>query len=153
MGRLMKLRDWSFSKLGRRTESDTTSLAADCLRVMNVTRSTELASKAEVAKSGGKRSKGLLGRKGLSPGEGMWILPCEAIHTFFMQFSIDLIYLDRRNHIKKVASSVSPWRISACLSAYSVIELPTGTVLNSQSRPGDLVEFTPSLQSTDASRR
>ena len=148
----MKMRDWSFSKLGRRTEWDTTSLETDRLRVMNATRSTELASNAEVAKSGGKRSKGLLGRKGLMPGEGMWILPCEAIHTFFMQFSIDLVYLDRRNRIKKVVSSVPPWRMSACFSAHSVLELPTGTVQNSQSRPGDLVEFMPFPESTDAPR-
>jgi uncharacterized protein len=152
MERLMKLRDWSSSRLKRRTESDMTSVEADRLRVMNVTRSTELASKAEVAKSGGKRSKGLLGRKGLMAGEGMWIVPCEAIHTFFMQFALDLVYLDRRNHIKKVVSSVPPWRLSACLSAYSVLELPAGTVHNSQSRPGDLIEFTPIPESTDSPR-
>ena len=149
----MKLRDWSFLRLKPRTESDTTSVETDRRRVINVTRNTELASKAEVAKSGSKRSKGLLGRKGLTAGEGMWILPCEAIHTFFMQFAIDLVYLDRKNHIKKVVSSVPPWRLSACLSAYSVLELPSGTVHNSQSRPGDLVEFTPLLGSTDSPRR
>jgi uncharacterized protein len=153
MERLMKLRDWSLPRLKRPTEVDTTPVETNRLRVMNVTRSTELASKAEVAKSGGKRSKGLLGRKGLTAGEGMWILPCEAIHTFFMQFAIDLVYLDRRHRIRKVVSSVPPWRLSACLSAYSVLELPSGTVHNSQSRPGDLIEFTPLPESTDSPRR
>jgi uncharacterized protein len=80
----------------------------------------------------------------------MWILPCEAIHTFFMQFAIDLVYLDRKNHIKKVVSNVPPWRLSACLSAHSVLELPSGTVQNSQSRAGDLIEFTPFPQSTNS---
>jgi uncharacterized protein len=145
----MKPRDWSFFRSKRSTEPGTASAGTDRLRVINVTRSTELASKAEVAKSGGKRSKGLLGRKGLMPGEGMWILPCEAIHTFFMQFAIDLVYLDRRNHIKKVVSNVSPWRLSACLSAHSVLELPSGTVHNSQSRAGDVVEFTQTSEAPD----
>jgi len=115
----------------------------DHLRVLNVTRGTELASTAEVAKSGARRSKGLLGRQGLAPGGGLWIVPCEAVHTFFMQFAIDLIYLDRKLRIKKVASGVPPWRMSACLSAYSVLELPSGVVQESQSRPGDILEFLP----------
>ncbi|MGC2616272.1 MAG: DUF192 domain-containing protein [Terracidiphilus sp.] len=122
------------------------------LRVMNLTRGTELAGKAEVAKSGGKRSKGLLGRKGLARGEGLWIVPCEAIHTFFMQFDIDLIYLDRKLRIKKVATGVSPWRLSVCLSAHSVLELPSGIVHESQSRPGDLIEFLPLPESTGSLR-
>jgi hypothetical protein len=149
MERSMKPSNWSFLPSKRSTESGAMSGETDRLRVINVTRSTELASEAEVAKSGGKRSKGLLGRRGLSAGEGLWILPCEAIHTFFMQFAIDLVYLDRRNHIKKVVSNVPPWRMSACLSAHSVLELPTGTVQSSQSRPGDLVEFTPLTESTE----
>jgi uncharacterized membrane protein (UPF0127 family) len=131
-------------------ESDKTGIGADRLQVVNVTRKTKLASKAEVARSGGKRSKGLLGRKGLEPGEGMWIVPCEAIHTFFMQFAIDLVYLDRKNRIKKVACGVPPWRLSACLSAHSVLELPSGTVQDSQSRPGDFVEFSPASSLTDS---
>jgi hypothetical protein len=149
----MKPPDWFFLQRRKRTGLDATSIEADRLRVINVTRSTELASNAEVAKSGGKRSKGLLGRKGLMAGEGMWILPCEAIHTFFMQFAIDLVYLDRRNRIKKVVSNVPPWRLSACLSAHSVLELPSGTVHNSQSSAGDFVEFTPLSESPDSPRR
>ncbi len=57
-----------------------------CVTIRNVTRDTQIADKAEIARSGATRSKGLLGRKGLGRGEGMWIVPCEAVHTFFMQF-------------------------------------------------------------------
>jgi uncharacterized membrane protein (UPF0127 family) len=78
----------------------------------------------------------------------MWIVPCEAIHTFFMRFAIDLVYLDRKNRIKKIASRVPPWRLSACLSAYSVLELPSGTVENSRSCPGDFIEFSPASNSS-----
>jgi uncharacterized membrane protein (UPF0127 family) len=111
------------------------------LQVKNLTRETVLANSLEVADSGAKRSKGLLGRKGLSPGEGLWILPCDSVHTFGMQFSIDLVYLDRKHRIRKVQSNVHPWRISVCLSAHSIIELPSGTIRETQSRVGDVLEF------------
>ncbi len=91
------------------------------LQVTNLTRQTVLATCLEVANSGSRRSKGLLGRARLAPGEGLWILPCEAVHTFFMQFPIDLVYLDRRNRIRKIRSAVPPWRLSACLTAHSVL--------------------------------
>jgi uncharacterized membrane protein (UPF0127 family) len=109
--------------------------------VRNLTRKTQLVDKLEVAGSGIKRSKGLLGRSGLADGEGLWIVPCEAVHTFFMQFPIDLVYIDRKHRVRKVRSSVPPWRISACLSAHSVVELPAGTVQATQTERGDILEI------------
>ena len=111
------------------------------LRVTNVTRSTVLATCMEVAESSAKRNKGLLGRKCLAPGEGLWIRPCEAVHTFWMRFSIDLIYLDRKNRIRKLVSAVPPWRLSGCLRAHSILELPSGTIRETQTQPGDTLEF------------
>jgi hypothetical protein len=109
--------------------------------VRNLTRNTCVADKLEVAGSGPKRSKGLLGRAGLGDGEGMWIIPCEAVHTFFMKFPIDLIYLDRKHRVKKVQDSVPAWRISGCLSAHSVLELPAGTIRNTGTVRGDILEI------------
>jgi len=111
------------------------------LRVLNLDRQTVLASNLEVADTGAKRNKGLLGRKGLAPGGGLWIVPCESVHTFGMQFAIDLVYLDRQRRIKKTRKGVSPWRISACLSAHSIIELPSGTIASTGSQRGDRLEF------------
>ena len=111
------------------------------LKISNLTREAELATSVEVAHRGAKRSKGLLGRDGLSAEEGLWIVPCEAIHTFFMRFPIDLVYLDRNRRVKKVRSNVRPWRLSGCLTAHSVLELAAGTVLRTQTRPGDRLEF------------
>lgn len=111
------------------------------LIIRNLTRSTELATRAELAHSGAKRSKGLLGRKSLPPGGGMWIIPCESVHTFFMQFPIDLVYLDHKLRIKKIRDSVGPWRLSACLSAHSIIELPAGTIRNTRTERGDILEI------------
>jgi uncharacterized membrane protein (UPF0127 family) len=122
------------------------------MQVSNLTRQTVLATCLEVADSGPKRNKGLLGRKLLVPGGGMWIIPCESVHTFFMQFSIDLVYLDREHRVRKLRSGVPPWRLSACLSARSVLELPAGTIDNTNTRPGDKLEFTPSSMGSDNSR-
>jgi hypothetical protein len=58
-----------------------------------------------------------------------------------MRFPIDLVYLDRKHKIKKVRSAVGAWRMSVCLSAHSILELPAGTIRNTQSQPGDLLEF------------
>ena len=111
------------------------------LVVTNKLRATVLATRLEVADSGPKRNKGLLGRDGLAPGEGLWIVPCESVHTFFMRFPIDLVYLDRKHTIKKVRSAVGAWRLSACLSAHSILELPAGTIQNTQTQVGDILEF------------
>lgn len=117
-----------------------------CLRVTNPARSTVLATRLEVADSGAKRNKGLLGRDRLDEGGGLWIVPCESVHTFFMRFPIDLVYLDRKNRIKKVKSAVGPWRLSACFTAHSILELPAGTIRDTQTQPGDLLEFSPAIE-------
>jgi uncharacterized membrane protein (UPF0127 family) len=117
------------------------------LRVSNLTRNTVLAACMEVADSSAKRNKGLLGRERLAPGEGMWIRPCAAVHTFWMRFSIDLVYLDRKRRIRKLVSAVPPWRLSACLWAHSVLELPSGTICQTQTQRGDTLEFSATAKS------
>jgi uncharacterized membrane protein (UPF0127 family) len=107
------------------------------LRVINLTRATQLAHSAQLAGNGPNRRKGLLGRDSLADGEGLWIVPCEAVHTFWMRFPIDLVYLDRRHRVVKALSNVRPWRLSGCLRAHSVVELPAGTVLHTGTKPGD----------------
>ena len=124
-------------------------------QVTNPERGTVLATRLEVADSARKRSKGLLGRDGLNSGGGLWIVPCESVHTFFMQFPIDLVYLDRKNRVKKTRSGVGPWRLSACLTAHSVLELPVGTIQSSLTQKGDTLEFAPAdpVESSSANRR
>ncbi|MBS1820554.1 MAG: DUF192 domain-containing protein [Acidobacteria bacterium] len=115
-----------------------------CVRftIVNRTRQTELARCVEVAGDAASRRKGLLGRKTLSAGEGLWIVPCEAVHTFGMQFPIDLVYMDRNKRVKKIRHSVPARRFSACLSACSVIELTAGAARRAGTRNGDELEFT-----------
>ncbi len=87
------------------------------------------------------RRKGLLGREGLEAGEGLWIVPCEAVHTFFMKFPIDVLYLDRKRRVRKTVRGLAPWRLSACLPAHSVLELAVGEVERSMTAVGDQLEF------------
>ena len=112
-------------------------------QAVNVTRGTVLSTQLELAGTGPSRKKGLLGRECFLPGEGLWIVPCEAVHTFFMRFPIDLIYLDRKRRIRKLRSSVGPWRVSGCMTAHSVMELPAGAIRETQTEQGDMIEIGP----------
>jgi uncharacterized membrane protein (UPF0127 family) len=58
-----------------------------------------------------------------------------------MRFPIDLVYLDRKKSIRKLRSDVRPWRLSACLLAHSVIELPSGVIRQTRTEVGDILDF------------
>jgi hypothetical protein len=95
----------------------------------------------ELADTSAKRRTGLLKHERLEPGHGLWIVPCESVHTFFMKFAIDLVYVDRKHKVRKVRSAVPPWRLSACLSAHSILELPAGTAERTGTQAGDELLF------------
>ena len=109
--------------------------------VRNNTRRTVLAQGAEVADTSAKRRTGLLKHSRLEPGDGLWIVPCESVHTFFMKFPIDLVYLDKTRKVRKVRKAVPAWRLSACFSAHSILELPAGTIEESKTAVGDELEI------------
>ena len=109
------------------------------IKVRNETRKTVLAEAADVADTSAKRRTGLLKHSRLEPGDGLWIRPCESVHTFFMKFPIDLVYLDKRLTVRKVRHAVPAWRLSACLTAHSVLELPAGTVRQTGTAVGDVL--------------
>jgi uncharacterized membrane protein (UPF0127 family) len=112
--------------------------------VRNQTRNNILASSADVADSSAKRRKGLLGRDRLSAGEGLWIVPCEAVHTWGMKFPIDVVYLDPEKRVIKVRNSMPPRRVSLCWSAHSVLELPAGIIEQTGTKAGDQLALVPS---------
>jgi len=140
----MNFTQWILNRLVHRPAMSETRL-----RISNLTRQVELAHCVDVADQGAKRRKGLLGREMLSAGEGLWIVPCESVHTFGMQFPIDLVYLDPDKRVKKVRSDVHPWRLSACLSAHSVLELASGSIRRTQTKPGDRLEFSLAILPSD----
>jgi uncharacterized membrane protein (UPF0127 family) len=105
--------------------------------VRNQTRNAVLGDAVEVADTSTKRRVGLLKHERLDPGDGLWIIPCESVHTFFMKFPIDLVYLDKKRRVKKVRNAVPAWRLSACFTAHSILELPAGTVEKTGTVAGD----------------
>ena len=109
--------------------------------VENVTRRANLGNKISRAESSRERRTGLLKHLTLQAGEGLWIDPCEGVHTFFMKFPIDVIYLDRKNTVRKIRHALPPWRLSLCLTAHSVLELPAGTAMSTGTCVGDPLEF------------
>ena len=111
------------------------------IRVRNLTRGTVLADSAAVAETSAARRTGLLKHSRLDPGQGLWIVPCESVHSFWMKFAIDVIYLDRQKNVRKVRNSMGPWRISADLLAHSVLELPVGTIEATRTERGDQLAF------------
>ena len=70
--------------------------------------------------------RGLLGRRGLESGEGLLLRPASSVHTFFMRFPIDVVFLGRDGEVLKVARRVPPWRTVGCRGAKTVVELPAG---------------------------
>jgi uncharacterized protein len=60
-----------------------------------------------------------------------------------MKFALDLIYIDRKKRVRGVRRAVAPWRLSMCITAHSVLELPVGTIGRTRTEPGDELEFTP----------
>lgn len=111
-------------------------------RVINLTRGVLVGDHIGRADSSAERRTGLLKHTGLEQGQGLWIVPCEAVHTFFMKFAIDVVYLDRKLRVKKTVSALVPWRFSGHLPAHSVLELPAGTIRETGTCTGDELTFT-----------
>jgi len=111
------------------------------LRIYNRTRATVVADRADLAGDSETRRTGLLSRTGLEPGEGLWIVPCEAVHCFFMKFTIDVLFINRQKRVVKIRQQLKPWRISGALRAHSVIELPAGRIAETGTQPGDEIEI------------
>lgn len=111
------------------------------LRIRNTTRDTVLAEQAEAADTSQKRRTGLLKHYSLPDGHGLWIVPCEGVHTFGMKFAIDVLYLNRKRVVVKLRPNMVQRRISFCLTAHSVLELPVGTIAKTGTLRGDQLEF------------
>lgn len=111
-------------------------------RVVNRTKGTLLASCAEIADSVTTRLVGLLGRRSLESGGGMWIIPSNSIHTVGMRFAIDIVMLSRDTAVVGVCESVRPFSIIwPNLRAKSVLELPADTIARTRTESGDLLQI------------
>jgi uncharacterized protein len=87
---------------------------------------TVVCERCSLADSPVTRMRGLLGRDGLEQGEGLLLRPASSIHTFFMRFPIDAVFLDRELAVLGIEDSIDPWRAAARKGAKAVLELPAG---------------------------
>lgn len=89
-----------------------------------------------------------MGVASLQPGEGLLLIPSQSIHTHFMRFPIDVLYLDASWRIAAIEEGMPPWRLGRYYrQAHKVLELPAGVVRASGSQVGDLVQVRPPLES------
>ncbi|HKH71429.1 MAG TPA: DUF192 domain-containing protein [Vicinamibacterales bacterium] len=106
----------------------------------DITTGELLASSVEAAVDSTSRRRGLLGRTGLDD-EALIIAPCNAVHTFFMRFAIDIVFVDRTGRVLRIAASVPAWRMTVSLRAFATIELAAGTAARNDVAPGHLLSL------------
>ena len=97
--------------------------------------------RCEVAAGPVSRARGLLGRNGLAPGEGLLLRPTFSIHTFFMRFPIDAVFIDRGGRVVAVVRRLRPWRAATRLRARAVLELGAGEAERVKIRVGERLEL------------
>jgi len=93
----------------------------------------------ELALDSASRRKGLLGRDGLEEGAGLVIAPSNSVHTFFMRFAIDIVFLNRSGRVLKIRPRVPAPRIALSATAHAVLELPAGAAVAAGINVGDLL--------------
>ncbi len=110
------------------------------VELRNLTRDTVLAARCRVADSYLPRLIGLMGAQSLPPDEGLLILPCSSIHTHFMRFPIDVIYVNREDIVIALDEHMAPWRFGRIRrgSRY-VVELPAGAVAATGTEVGEVL--------------
>jgi len=95
----------------------------------------------ELAVTSPTRRRGLLGRDGLAPGHALLIAPCSSIHTWFMRFPIDVIFVTRDGGVVKTRSAIPAWRMSAGWGAFAVVEMAAGSLATAGVRRGDRLDL------------
>lgn len=110
----------------------------------NRTRQAYLATRVTLAATHWSRFRGLMctAPATFQPGDGLWIVPCRGVHTFAMNFPIDVIYLDRREFVVHIEENLRPWRVArVSLKAASVLELPATTLRSNPTAIGDELDI------------
>jgi uncharacterized protein len=108
--------------------------------IVNLTRGNALCV-GELADGPLKRMRGLIGRRGLPAGEGLLLRPAPAIHTAFMGFPIDAVFLDRELRVLEIVARLSPWRVASKSGARCVLELSAGECARRGVEVGDRLEL------------
>ena len=108
------------------------------MRITNRTRNTLLGARVTLASTWLGRLRGYIGRPEPKPGEGILFLRCNAIHTCWMSFELDVLFLDDKGKVLEVIRSLRPWkRTKRIPNARYVLEVPVGTLDSSGTQVGD----------------
>jgi uncharacterized membrane protein (UPF0127 family) len=114
------------------------------LRVTNLDRGTVLGEQVVRARNLLARTRGLMGAASLPQGGGLLLEGDNAIHTCFMRFPIDVIFLDKQARVVRLIQAMAPWRVSAIVwRASAVLELPAGTLERTGTQVGDRLAIDP----------
>jgi uncharacterized membrane protein (UPF0127 family) len=112
------------------------------LRVINETRGVELVSALALALGPISRLRGLLGRAPLAAEEGLLLRPCQAVHTFFMTYPIDVLFLDETGRVVGLRPELRPWRMTPFFGdALATLELASGRATATGTARGDRLRF------------
>ena len=109
----------------------------------NRTRQAYLATNLRVADTHWSRFRGLMATDAarFPQGSGLWIVPCRGVHSFGMRFAIDVVYLNSEQKVVYLQENLRPWRMAPVrFSASSVVELPPGTIRQTQTGVGDVID-------------
>jgi uncharacterized protein len=111
------------------------------MMVRNATRHVELGRRVRVASSLLDRAIGLLATRSLGAGEGLYLIPCKSIHTFFMRYPIDVLFLDAEGAVLS-EGTFNPWKISGWhAQSKGTLELAAGTLKRTGTQVGDHIEM------------
>ena len=105
--------------------------------IVNARTDATIARDVTLAVTRRERRRGLLGRDQFAPAAALVLSPCWAIHTMFMRFAIDVIFIDRDGGALRVVHALAPWRIAVAPRAHAAIELPAGTLQPDDVAVGD----------------
>jgi len=112
------------------------------MKIINKTNNSVVADEVIIANTPFKRMKGLLGKKELKKGQALILDPCNSIHTFFMRFSIDIVFLDKNNKVIKIIPYLKPFRLTSIyFNAASAVELPPNTIQSLPIQKGDVLSL------------
>jgi len=111
--------------------------------IVNVSRGGSIVcARAELADSWWLRLRGLLGRASLEPGSGMLFLGESSIHSAFMRFDFDAVFMDREMRVVGLSENIPPWRVRAARGARNILELGAGEITRTGVEVGDTLVVT-----------
>jgi uncharacterized protein len=112
------------------------------MQVFNKTRQTSLITQGRWANTFWLRLRGLLGAAPLQQGEGLILVGEKSIHSLFMSFPIDVVYVDKNYQVIRVDINMVPYRLGPLVTrSVYVLEMPVGVIANTSTQPGDQLEF------------